>query len=222
MDADDLDALIDQRRRAALSLDDFSLLSDLDVILRRYIPNADVHSALDEVRERVLGRRHPADIKDLHALVKNCRRCPEASPTLPKGNVEDPHIVFVLQQFGGDQIKLLSDALKSCKYSSKTIALTSLVRCGFSEITDAHVAACESYLWEEIKAWQPRCTVLLGAGPSKFFFGDTFKITKDHGQRYWLDEYCFVPTYAPNHAKNHPNMWDQLLEDLKQVKTWSE
>lgn len=215
--------LVEQRRRSALCLNDFSLMAEIYSVLDKHLPNATTSSAMDEIRDKVLGMRHPATISDLHTRIKNSTICPGHTIVYPKGNITDPKVVFVCYTYDAKSIASLATALKDCGYSSDNVAVTFLIRCSYdhpSRIADAQDML--PYVWEEIKMWRPRIIVPLGSHCSQALFGEGFRISIEHGRQIWLDEYCFIPLYSPAPSEEASKRWSEFMDDLRAIKPLSE
>jgi len=165
-------------------------------------------------------------ITDLHTVTHNCKKCQNVgitpSPNLPKWNVNDPDVVFVLDSPIIDQQSsaLFVSSLKSVGFSSERVCLTYLVRCPIhpSAISKEHFDNCSSYLHQEIQIMNPKLICPIGTNALKFFFGPDAAIKNYKGKISWLGSWPVFPLYSLSYIIKAGNVaQDSFHADMLQA-----
>jgi uracil-DNA glycosylase family 4 len=205
-----------------LAYNEGRLLEVLSDRLVDYLPEPDVQVILDELRSELYSGIEVGTAKDLHSIIKNCRKCPLAipAPYLPDWNVADPDVIFVAEQPLRDKeaIGLFINSLGQAGFSSQRIMLTYVNRCRFKQgkPTVDDIKNCIGYLHSEIQILKPKLVVTLGLLPTASLLGADLKITEARGSICWLGPWAILPTFSPNYAvKGSPQITQSLIIDVK-------
>ncbi len=200
--------LLKDKTAMPFSFGDMKLLSVLEEVLPKYMHRADVQSVLDDLRTKLVADYDLPNLKSLHELTKNCRKCPNLvhSAALPTWNLTDPDVLFILDtpKQNQESYKILTNLLKDIGFSSRRVALTYLNRCAPKEYraySPEEIENCLAYLFNEIQILRPKLIVLLGSIPLLSFFGTGTKLKDCRGQIIWLGPWAFLPTYSPGYLR---------------------
>lgn len=214
------------------SFGDTQVLKHLDGILNNYVNKAESSNILDELRTKLLdgiaGQNNSANsLRSLHAIVNKCRVCPhvEPNPQLPKWNLSDPDVVFVLDYpiRGLDSDKFFVDQLKNAGFRSSRLAVTSTVRCFPGDKNrrppyPEEISNCSTrYLFNELRLLKPRLIVAAGNIPSSVLTGDKLKITEERGSIFWIGPWPIMVVYSPAYAMRSEKQQSEFESDLKKA-----
>ncbi len=183
-------------------------------------------TAFKNVRTEILSRKLNYSIKDLHTVTKNCRKCVLGSilPELPKWNVVDPDVLFIIDSPGMQQeaVSIFLKALKDSGFNSSKVCLTYVNRCPAKrKFTNQEVFNCSPYLHTEIQLLNPKLIVTLGALPLSTLLGFEVKLKEYRGSIHWLGYWPILPTYSPAYViKGGQLIGNQLLSDIKTAHTF--
>jgi hypothetical protein len=105
--------------------------TDMLELLNNHLSNKLPESAIAEIyqdlRVDLLSRKSNNQLKDLHTVILNCKKCEmqQTSPELPKWNVKDPDVLFILDNPSLDQesVNFLLSSLKEANFDSTKIVL---------------------------------------------------------------------------------------------------
>ena len=199
--------------------------TDMLELLNNHLSNKLPESAIAEIyqdlRVDLLSRKSNHQIKDLHTVILNCKKCEmqQTSPELPKWNVKDPDVLFVLDNPSLDQesVNFLLSSLKEANFDSTKVCLTYVNRCPVKrKYTNQEVFNCSPYLHHEIQLLNPKLIVTLGSSPLISLLGLDVKLKEYRGNLLWLGYWPIIPTYSPIYAiKNGQNLQDQFISDIK-------
>jgi len=151
--------------------------------------------------ELVLSRKVSINLKDLHTLTLNCRKCNlDLSPELPKWNVENPDVLIVIESpsISSEGVSLMVNAFKDAGFSSQDLCLTYINRCpARRKFEPQEIANCLPYIHTEIQLMNPKLVVCLGSIPSGIIFGSPISLKDVHGSVIWLGHFPIISTYSP-------------------------
>lgn len=211
-------------RYIPLAFNEGRLLERLAEILPKYpVGRADIQMILSELREELYSQVSPTNIRTLHSVTKNCKRCPNmaASATLPSWNVVDPDCVFVADSplsLYKDTIDHLVSSLSKVGFKSRSIALTYVNRCPSKDrkYSPQDIANCLGYLHTELQLMKPKLIVPLGLVASSAVLSAPLELGEERGKIIWVGPWAVMCTWAPGYAlrsKGHAD--EQLLADLQ-------
>lgn len=186
------------------------------------LPNADVVKIIKEARVSSISSKVSMKITDLHTVAHNCRKCQfnNLTPSLPKWNVNNPDVLFVLETSYMDQTSsdFFISSLKNAGFSSENICLTYLLRCPTRDIDQKYINNCVSYLQTEIQIMNPKIICTVGATVLSALFGSELKI-KDYKQKLtWLGSWPIYPLYSLNYVlKSGESAQESFNQDISQV-----
>jgi DNA polymerase len=179
-----------------------------------------------DIRSELLSRKVNYKIKDFHTVTKNCNKCDvgSISPELPKWNVTNPDVLFVIDSPNMQQevVSLFLKFLKDAGFDSTKVCLTYVNRCPVKrKFTNQEVFNCSPYLHTEIQLLNPKLIVTLGSLPAYTLFGSEIKIKEYRGNINWLGYWPIITTYSPAYAlKAGQSVSDHLLSDIKTAYTF--
>lgn len=186
------------------------------------LPNADVVKIIKEARVSSIASKTSIKITDLHTIAHNCRKCQfnNLTPALPKWNVNNPDVLFVLETSYMDQASsdFFINSLKKAGFSSEKICLTYLLRCPTRDVDQKYIDNCVSYLQTEIQIMNPKVICTVGATVLSAIFGSDLKI-KDYKQKLtWLGSWPIYPLYSLNYVlKSGDSAQESFQQDISQV-----
>lgn len=197
------------------------LLSILANRLSDYLPDSSIVSLMQEVRTDLVARKSRLTIKDLHTVVKNCKKCTfNTVPELPKWNSKNPDVVIVIESPSMDSqsIGFLVDKVKLVGFKSDQLCLTYVNRCPkSSKYEDKEVLNCSPYLHSELQLLSPKIIVTMGVLPSSVVFGTEVKIKDYRGKLMWMGYWPIMPMYSPSYATKSESLTEHFVADLSQV-----
>jgi len=211
-----------ERSYGQLGFMETDIVSSIYSSLEGKISNADIVSAIKEARVSAISSKVSLRITDLHTLAHNCRKCKfnSITPALPKWNVIDPDVLFVLESSYLDSASsdYFIKSLKEAGFSSEKICLTYLLRCPTKEISDNYINNCVSYLHSEIQIMNPKIICTFGANVLSSIFGTELKI-KDYKQKItWLGSWAIYPLYSLNYIlKSGDQAQESFKQDIMQI-----
>jgi DNA polymerase len=190
-------------------------------------------------------------IASLRRQARECQACPlwkHATQTVFGAGPDDARIMLIGEQpglqedrmgqpFVGPAGGLLDRALREVGLERETLYLTNTVKHFKYEqrgkarlhkrANAAEQAACRMWLAAELARVQPGLVVALGAMAAQTLFGNSFSITREHGQwRELADGMKGVATWHPSAILRAPDerreeLFQQLVEDLSSIRTQS-
>lgn len=212
-------------KRIPLSMAQGDLIERLFAKLSDHLNPADVQVIFDDLRHELYNGVEAPDLRDLHAVTLNCRKCDHAKPEpqLPKWNVVDPDCVFIAETpfYDSEHSKFFVDCLVKSGFSSQRVTLTYLNRCpAKAPYTIEHVNNCAQYLYAELAILKPKLIVPLGYNATAIF-GPTERLRDIRGTVMWLGPWAIAPTYAPAYAlKSGDHMVEAFKSDLSSAYTF--
>ena len=176
-----------------------------------------------DIRSELLSRKVNYKIKDFHTVTKNCNKCDVGSitPELPKWNVTNPDVLFVMDSPNMQQevVSLFLKFLKDAGFDSTKVCLTYVNRCPVKrKFTNQEVFNCSPYLHTELQVLNPKLIITMGGLPSSVLFGTEIKIKEYRGNISWLGYWPILPTYSPGYVlKSGATSIEQFRSDIVQA-----
>ena len=105
---------------AYLGIAETDILSILYSRLENRMTISEITQLFHDIRVDILSRKISTNIKDLHTVTKNCRKCKiDSVPELPKWNVENPDIAIVVDSpsMSPEAISLMVNSFKDAANS---------------------------------------------------------------------------------------------------------
>jgi DNA polymerase len=195
--------------------------------LSNKIPLSAISEIYQDLRLDLLSRKSNHQIKDLHTVILNCRKCEmqQTTPELPKWNVKNPDVLFITDNpsLDSDSVSFFLSALKEAGFESSNVCLTYVNRCPVKrKYTNQEVFNCSPYLHNEIQLLNPKLIVTLGSVPLISLLGLDVKLKEYRGNLTWLGYWPIIPTYSPIYAvRNGQNFQEQFLSDIKSAHNFS-
>jgi DNA polymerase len=195
--------------------------------LSNKIPLSAISEIYQDLRLDLLSRKSNHQIKDLHTVILNCRKCEmqQTTPELPKWNVKNPDVLFITDNpsLDSDSVTFFLSSLKEAGFESSNVCLTYVNRCPVKrKYTNQEVFNCSPYLHNEIQLLNPKLIVTLGSVPLISLLGLDVKLKEYRGNLTWLGYWPIIPTYSPIYAvRNGQNFQDQFLSDIKSAHNFS-
>lgn len=225
-----LTEIAESPRHALFSFGDTRLLQHLDEVLGEYINRAEAATVLATLREKLYAdmaghKDVTKSLRGLHGAVTNCRVCPNvvADPQLPKWNLNDPDVAFVLDTplQNGDPDKFFVNTLKEVGFRSARLMVTSVIRCrpdANRQPAAEEVTACSTrYLFSELQLLQPKLIVALGGIPTSTILADKIKITEVHGTIFWAGPWPILAAYSPAYAMRTERQQSEFKNDIQRA-----
>ena len=199
---DDSVAPID-RAYGQLGFMESQVIESIFTAFENRIGQTDLINIIRDSRIPVISVQNNFKITDLHTVTHNCRKCQSqlsVDPQLPKWNVTNPDVVFIMDSPSLNQqaSALFISALKAAGFSSDKVCLTYLVRCPVNSTTfdQTIVDNCSNYLHQEIQLMNPKLVVPVGNNALKVFFGADATIKTYKGKITWLGSWPIFPVYS--------------------------
>ena len=235
---DDLDSLIKEALSVPLNplhpksgmhvgFMETDMLELLSGHLSNKIPLSAISEIYQDLRLDLLSRKSNHQIKDLHTVILNCRKCEmqQTTPELPKWNVKNPDVLFITDNpsLDSDSVSFFLSSLKEAGFESSNVCLTYVNRCPVKrKYTNQEVFNCSPYLHNEIQLLNPKLIVTLGSVPLISLLGLDVKLKEYRGNLTWLGYWPIIPTYSPIYAvRNGQNFQEQFLSDIKSAHNFS-
>lgn len=203
------------------------MLELLSAHLSNKIPLSAISEIYQDLRLDLLSRKSNHEIKDLHTVILNCRKCEmqQTTPELPKWNVKNPDVLFITDNpsLDSDSVTFFLSSLKEAGFESANVCLTYVNRCPVKrKYTNQEVFNCSPYLHNEIQLLNPKLIVTLGSVPLISLLGLDVKLKEYRGNLTWLGYWPIIPTYSPIYAvRNGQNFQEQFLSDIKSAHNFS-
>lgn len=231
---EDLDSLIEEALSADnskltpknglfLGLGETNLLSHIHETFEKHVPGDKLLSLFQEVRSNILTSKNNINIKDLHTVTKNCRKCPNMpeSSELPKWNINNPDVLFIADnpKMDKDSVDLLVSSIKSAGFQSSNVCLTYVTRCpSFGKPDNSVIMNCSPYLHTEIQLINPKLIVTLGLLPLVSLLNSDIQLKQYRGSISWLGYWPILSTYSPIYAmKSGSQNIEQFVSDINQA-----
>lgn len=205
-----------------LGLAETDILSHVYHRLENKMSLSQISDLFHDIRTDILSRKISTNLKDLHTVTKNCRKCKlDSTPELPKWNVENPDVAIVMESpsISPEAVNLMINTFKEAGFGSDQLCLTYVNRCPIKrKYEDQEVINCSPYLHLELQLLNPKLIVCLGGLPSSIIFGTPIKIKDVRGNINWLGYWPVLSTYSPMYIiKSGGNSPDHFSMDIKQA-----
>lgn len=188
---------------------DTKILSVIDQVLSNWMPQAEKALALTELRDRLFSDVITTSPQELHTIIGHVKT--PGTVVQPFWNIQDPDVVLVSDVPPyGDAGEIIADSLRGSGFSSRNVAWTFWHRTG---LKDEDVVKWVPYTYAEMRSWNPKLIVTLGADATVQFLGDVSKLAEVRGVIHWVGPWPIMPTYSPLYAQKS-NKLDQLTQDL--------
>jgi len=172
--------------------------------LTSYFPQSSLNSFFQNFRSDLTSRKVSLSLKDLHTIVKNCKKCSLSLPAqLPKWNTVNPDVLVILESpsMQSDAIDLLVQKIKSAGFVPTQMCLTYVNRCPkFGKYDNKEIINCSPYLHTEIQLINPKVIVPMGSLVTSVLLSSNIKIKDCRGNLMWLGYWPIVPTYSPSYV----------------------
>lgn len=184
-----------------LGLAETDLLSSLHERFSKRLIESEVNDIFRDSRTDILSRKISTNLKDLHTVTKNCRKCTvDSNSELPKWNVENPDIVIVVESpsIPPEAITVMVNAFKKAGLNSQQLCLTYVNRCPVRrKYENEEIINCSPYLHLELQLLNPKLILCLGGLPASVIFGTNIKMKDVRGSVTWLGYWPILTTYSP-------------------------
>ena len=205
-----------------LGLAETDILSTIYSRLENRMTISEITQLFHDIRVDILSRKISTNIKDLHTVTKNCRKCKiDSVPELPKWNVENPDVAIVVDSpsMSPEAITLMVNAFKDSGFSSDQLCLTYVNRCPVRrKYEEQEIINCSPYLHLELQLLNPKLILCLGGTPASILFGSQTKIKESRGNIMWLGYWPILVTYSPMYIlKSGGNTPEHFSIDIKQA-----
>ena len=195
---------------AYLGFAETDLMSMLHERLSKRFTESYINDIFQDVRTDILSRKVSLNLKELHTITKNCRKCGiESHAELPKWNIDNPDIVVVVESssISAEAINIMVNSFKNAGLQSSQLCLTYVNRCPvYRKYENKEIINCSPYLHTEIQLLNPKLIVCLGGVPSSVLFGTDTKIKDIRGQIIWLGYWPILTTYSPNYVLKYGSL----------------
>lgn len=172
-------------------------------------------------------------------LEKECKGCAKCVLSETRTNVvfgvgnRNAKVLFIGEGPGADEDKqgepfvgragkLLDEMLNIIDLSRETnIFIANIVKCrppGNRDPLPAEREACMTWLRAQIELIDPKIIVCLGRIAAVSLIGDDFKITRDHGKWYDIDDRKYMALYHPAALLRDPYKKPDTFVDLKTLE----
>jgi uracil-DNA glycosylase family 4 len=176
------------------------LIENIYNSLEEKLSNSKFLEVVQDARVGSVANTNKLSITSLHTVTHNCRKCSfsEITPNLPKWNVNNPDVLFIVDSSAIDQqaSALFVSALKSAGFSSDKVCLTYLLRCPTKSYEQQYIDNCLQYLHTEIQIMNPRLICPIGANVLSSLFGTELKIKDYKNKITWLGSWPILPLYS--------------------------
>jgi DNA polymerase len=163
---------------------------------------------------------------------ERCRLCKTRNNAVPGEGPSDANLFFIGEAPGrnedetgrpfiGQSGRLLTSLLQDAGIDRKKVFITSILKCrppNNRKPKGDEVEKCTPYLFQQIKAINPKMIVLLGLTAIENIIGDHKKLKDMHGQVARVGNYNYFITYHPAAARRFPKLKKTMIDDFKKLK----
>lgn len=170
---------------------------------------------------------------DLVKEVSMCTRCPLAAgrtKAVPGDGPDNASIMFIGEgpgfhedqqgkPFVGAAGQFLNELLQSIGLKREEVYITNVVKCrppGNRDPQPDEIAACQSYLDQQIALIKPKVIVTLGRYSMARAFPNE-KISAIHGKPRKVNDIVYVPMYHPAAALHQPSLKRTVEDDFAKL-----
>ncbi|MEM8815259.1 MAG: uracil-DNA glycosylase [Pseudomonadota bacterium] len=172
------------------------------------------------------------DFSALRDAVRGCTRCPlhetRTQTVFGVGTVEADWMIIgeapgaeedrIGEPFVGRAGKLLDEMLRAVGLSRETVFIANVLKCrppGNRDPGKAEVAACRSYLEQQISGIAPRLILVVGRIAAQELLASDAPVGKLRGREHDFNGVPLVVTYHPAYLLRSPAQKAKAWEDLK-------
>ena len=177
----------------------------------------------------------PQSLEDIRQEIGDCRRCKlwerRNSIVFGVGNPE-ADLMFVGEAPGADEDaqgipfvgragKLLTKIIEAMGLTREQVYIANIVKCrppGNRDPQPDEVETCEGFLFQQIKAVQPRIIVALGRHAAQLLLQTNTPISEIRGEFFQFQNSLLIPTFHPSYLLRNPSSKRQVWEDMKAVQ----
>lgn len=173
------------------------------------------------------------ELKSICAECKKCALCETRTNCVFGTGNEHADIMFVGEAPGEQEDKtgmpfvgragqLLDKLLYAVDISREDVYIANILKCRPPKNRDplpAEEDACIGYLREQVALIEPKVIVCLGRIAAMRLIKPDFKITAEHGQWFKKGNYLMTAVYHPAAVLRDPRKKEDVLEDIKRIKT---
>lgn len=204
-----------------LGLFETNMLEHMHETFSKHIPNERLVSLFQEVRTNILTSKNNLQLRDLHTITKNCKKCPnvQSFSELPKWNSKNPDVLFIADnpRIDKDSADLLVSAMKQAGFDSTKVALTYVTRCSLNRKPEPEeITNCSGYLHSEIQLLNPKIIVPLGLLPLSVLYRSNIQLKQYRGNITWLGYWPILATYSPIYClRSEGGQTEQFVSDIQ-------
>lgn len=174
---------------------------------------------MDRLRTELYGGTASASIQQLHTVIAHFKTSDGSKTQLPQFNIKAPDVVFVGETppRWGEMDTQFIQLLKDTGFSSTTCAWTSLIRYNPKDLKSVgaeEVERWQEFLFSELRIWQPKLIVTLGAVTTNTLLGEGPKLAERQNIVHWVGPWAVVPNYSYPYAVNS-NRLDSFKQGLE-------
>jgi uracil-DNA glycosylase len=169
-------------------------------------------------------------LDQLAQQIRQCKKCPLSTMrknAVPGEGPSNAQIMLIGEgpgyheneqgrPFVGQAGKFLNELLGNGGLKREDVFITNVVKCRPPENRDpqeVELAACSSYLDQQIEAINPLIILTLGRFSMARFF-QSAKISAIHGRASWVDGRLIVAMYHPAAGLHQPNLKADIMRDF--------
>lgn len=175
------------------------------------------------------------NLESLKNEVENCQNCglchTRINTVFGMGNV-DTDILFVGEApgqkedelglpFVGRSGQLLDRMLAAIDLvRDKNIFITNIIKCrppNNADPTDVQKEACRKFLDRQIELINPKVIICVGRIAATSLISPNFKVTKDHGKFFEINQKYFMGTFHPAALLRDPSKKEEAFKDFLKI-----
>lgn len=123
--------------------------------------------------------------------------------------------------FVGPAGKLLDSMLEMIDLGRDKVYIANIVKCrppGNRDPQDTEQAACRGWLERQIALVDPKIIVCLGRIAAKALIKEDFRITREHGEWFYVGNRRITATYHPSALLRDPSKRPEAFMDLRKLR----
>lgn len=211
-----------ERSYSHLGFMEGDIVSSIFDAVQDRVPNQTFLEIVKDSRKEYTSYFVSNKITDLHTVTHNCRKCAFSgiSPALPKWNVVNPDVLFILETSNIDQnaSALFVSSLKDAGFKSDNICLTYLLRCPTKDVQQNYVDNCKNFLHQEIQIMNPKLICPIGGTVLSTLLGLDVKLKEYKSKITWLGSWPIYPLYSLSYInKAGESAMSDFKADMNQV-----
>lgn len=173
------------------------------------------------------------EMKKECSLCEKCALCETRTNVVFGAGVPDAEIMLIGEApgenedlsgipFVGRAGKLLDKVCDEAGFSrEKNIFIANMLKCRPPKNRDplpSEVDLCVGHLRQQIEIIDPKVIVLVGRIAAAYFLGKDFKMTRQHGNAYYIDGRLWYPVFHPAAVLRNMNLLPEAQEDFKRLR----